>query len=442
MSILNQIGTGLRSKVGQFVQNRDGNVGLLFGLSLLPMVAASGAAIDYSRASDSRTQLANALDSTVLAVAKQSPLLTDSELKVEAAKHFQAVLTNRHDLAVLPLTVSRNGRTIAVSTSGTLKTSFMQVFGHRTLEVAARAEASLSQRKVELALALDNTGSMRDLGKMDKLKEATLNLIDTAAKVSGGSGMVKVSLVPYTTQVRVDPFSVGMPSWLVFQRDTADRAFDDIRLRMVSKSDWKGCMTDRGPGFDTNDRRADIARPDSLYAAIACDRNLAMIQPLTDNWSALRNTVNSMVADGCTNVTIGARYGLAALSPSGNGPVGGAVPLGTADVDKYLVILTDGLNTQNRFTNACGTSGNPLLIDDKTKAVCDEIKTKPMRRDARGNIVPAINVITVRVMEGNVSLLKGCATKPSDYKEVKNASEINAVFQDIIREILSLRLSA
>jgi Flp pilus assembly protein TadG len=84
MTILRQIGTILRHKTGQFVQNRDGNVAMLFGLALLPIMATTGAAIDYSRASDARTQLQNAIDSTALAVAKTSPLLTDAQLRIEA----------------------------------------------------------------------------------------------------------------------------------------------------------------------------------------------------------------------------------------------------------------------------------------------------------------------------------------------------------------------
>ena len=67
MTILNQIGTNLSRGFDRFVRNRDGNVSLMFGLALMPVLIGSGAAIDYSRASDARAKLSNAVDSTAAA---------------------------------------------------------------------------------------------------------------------------------------------------------------------------------------------------------------------------------------------------------------------------------------------------------------------------------------------------------------------------------------
>jgi hypothetical protein len=200
--------------------------------------------------------------------------------------------------------------------------------------VASRAEAAIGQRKVELALVLDNTGSMGRLSKMDELKKATKNLIDAAeAAAPTGSGMIRIALVPFDTEVNVDPVVYRNQSWLAFRENAADRAFDDIRPRMAAKASWSGCITDRGPGFDASDKRVDMTRPESFHPAVACGSGtLARLQPLTDNWNTLRTAAASMRPSGCTNITIGARFGMAALSPSD--PIGGGVPYGTADVDK------------------------------------------------------------------------------------------------------------
>jgi Putative Flp pilus-assembly TadE/G-like len=442
MTILHQIRTGLRRKAGQFRHNQDGNVALLFGLTLLPIMAATGAAIDYSRASDARAQIQNAIDSTVLAVAKSSPMLSDAQLRTEAERHFAAVLRQRHDLAVLPITVSRTEKAVVVAAGGILPTSFMKLFGVDTVPVGSRAEAAIGQRKVELALVLDNTGSMGRLSKMDELKKATKNLIDAAeAAAPTGSGMIKIALVPFDTEVNVNPALYRNQSWLAFQENATDRVFDDIRPRIAVKAAWTGCITDRGPGFDANDRRVDMTRPESFHPAVTCTSgSLARLQPLTDNWNALRTAAASMRPSGCTNITIGARFGMAALSPSD--PIGGGVPFGTADVDKYMIVLTDGDNTQNRFVNGCTSGGNTADIDLKTKAMCDDIKAKSSRRDARGVPIPDVKIFTIRVMEGNRALLTNCATNASMYKEVNTASEIDAVFKNILREITRLRLTA
>ncbi len=51
-----------------------------------------------------------------------------------------------------------------VAASGIMPTTFMRMFGYSQLEVGTRVEAGFGDRKVELVLALDNTGSMNDTG--------------------------------------------------------------------------------------------------------------------------------------------------------------------------------------------------------------------------------------------------------------------------------------
>ncbi len=92
---------------------------------------------------------------------------------------------------------------------------------------------------------------------------------------------------------------------------------------------------------------------------------------------------------GMTNVTIGMMWGWHSLTPSE--PFTQA-QVDRPDVEKVLILLTDGLNTANRFTT------NPTQIDNRTAAVCDNIK--------KANI----KLSTVRVIEGNLSLLQSCAT--------------------------------
>ncbi len=441
MSILRTFGTNLYGKATCLVRKQDGNVALLFGLALMPMMAVTGVAIDYSRASDARTSLQLAIDSTVLAVAKRAPLLSDAQLRTEAETHFRAVLRERHDLATLPITVTRKDKKVQVAAAGVLPTSFMKLFGVARMDVGSAAEASVGQRKVELALVLDNTGSMGRLSKMDELKKATRNLINVAeAAAPAGSGMIRIALVPFDTEVNVDPNAYRYQSWLAFKEDAGHSSFNDIRSRMATKATWGGCLTDRGIGFEANDKRVDMTRPESFHPAVNCSSgSLARMQPLTDNWNALRTAADSMKPSGCTNITIGARYGIAALSPSE--PIGGGVAFGASDVDKYMVILTDGDNTRNRFLNGCGGPDGTAGIDTSTKAMCDDIKRKSSRKDAYGKPIADVKVFTVRVMEGNAALLRNCATDATMYKEVSDASQIDAVFKDIIREITALRLT-
>jgi Mg-chelatase subunit ChlD len=456
MTLSSQLDTTLPRRatdlVTRFARNRDGTTAVLFGLMLMPVMVAVGAAVDYSRASDARTQIAAALDSTALAMARRAATLTDAQLQSEGEKHFKAVLNGRSNLALAPISVTRNGKSVRVAASGTLSTSMMGLVGISAMPIGTSAEARFDQRRVEIALVLDNTGSMGWNGKMDELKKATTNLINQAEKaIPAGSDQIKISIVPFETQVRLDANAGGFRGNYTFFRakddmpDATKPGLADLNhnngwQRLVTRNAWTGCLSDRANPFDTNDSTPTPANLGTFHPFVSCNTgDMARILPLTNNWTQLRATVNAMKPGGCTNVTIGAHWGLNVLSP--NGPVGAGAPFGAPDVDKYMILLTDGWNTQNRTTKGSCTDANAPAMDPKTKAMCNTIKGKATGIDKDGKPIPAVKVFTVRVIEGSAQLLRDCATTPAMYKEVQQANEIDAVFKDILREILRLRLT-
>ena len=52
-----------------------------------------------------------------------------------------------------------------------------------------------------------------------------------------------------------------------------------------------------------------------------------------------------------------------------------------------------------------------------------------------------IKIYAVRVIDGNASLLQQCASNPSMYYDVQNASELNTVFSAIAQNLANLRLA-
>jgi Mg-chelatase subunit ChlD len=141
--------------------------------------------------------------------------------------------------------------------------------------------------------------------------------------------------------------------------------------------------------------------------------------PLSSDWSALHSKVDAMTPTGNTNVTIGLAHAWQTLAP--NAPWN--APTTAPDLDKVIVLLTDGENTQNRWSTSASS------IDSRTSKVCDNIKAAN------------IKVYTVRVIDGDVTLLKGCATKTDMYYDVSQASQLNAVFSSIAQNLANLRIS-
>jgi hypothetical protein len=246
---------------------------------------------------------------------------------------------------------------------------------------------------------------------MTELKKAVRDLLATLERVSPDRDAIKVSIVPFDTQVNLG-------------EDNRDAAFLDFnadvaRSLRVARRDWRGCITDRDMPYDTNDT-GPVAGV--LYPAVACGTgSLTQLRPLTSNFDDLRKTVGDMTPSGNTNITIGVAWGLASLSPTA--PLDQAVAFGTPLVQKIMVVLTDGDNTQNRW------SSTQSVIDARTDKVCTNAKTDN------------IKIYTIRVIDGNASLLQSCASKPEMYYEVAQASQLNSVFTAIAQNLANLRIA-
>lgn len=57
--------------VRRFAHSTNGNIGMVFGLSLIAVLAAAGGGIDFARAQYAKNRMAGALDAAALAVGGQ-----------------------------------------------------------------------------------------------------------------------------------------------------------------------------------------------------------------------------------------------------------------------------------------------------------------------------------------------------------------------------------
>ena len=425
-----------------FKSDVRGTTAALFGLTVLPVMVLVGAAVDYSRASAAHARMQSALDAAALALSRGGGHLADSELQARAQSVFTSVFGTDPSVTAAPLAVTREGKSIRVEATGTVRTAFMQIAGFNEMAIGGTAVAA--RKKIELALVLDNTGSMASKNKLEELKRASKDLVDKleiAARQAGDRELVKISIVPFNSKVNV---GVGhKDAWWITYKDHANPA-----LRM-SKKDWQGCVTDREEmqDLDTRDDRRIAGDPSTLHLATVCGeyfgqrlerQELAQIRALTNDFDSLRDTIKSMKADGCTNITIGAAWGLDTLSD--NSPFTGAAAYGTPDVDKFMILLTDGKNTRSRdYRNSDCSEGDHISarIDPRTRKACDNIK-------AAGGARP-IRLYTIRVVDGSAALLSDCASKDEKgnplYYDVGDAAGLQGVFQEIVNEILATRLS-
>ena len=311
-----------------------------------------------------------------------------------------------------------------LTSTGTIDTTFTGIW-QPSITIGAKSQALWGMKKLELALALDNTGSMSSSSKMSNLKTAAKNLLSTLKTAAKKDGDVKVSIIPFDTTVNLGTSYKDNP-W--FDIDSIDCNGWKSGTGCTSsnwKNYWEGCVRDRTYPYDAQDNAPNTSVAATLFPVYDCG-SLTTLLPLTTNWTALNSKIDAMSPNGNTNSTIGLVWAWHSLTPGA--PLSEAAAPAT-DLDKVIIILTDGQNTEawknSNNTKVTGSS----TIDARTRLVCDNIKAAN------------IKIYAIRVINGNASLLQQCATNPTMYYDVQNASQLNSVFGAIAQNLANLRLA-
>ncbi len=460
----------LRAFLNRFRVSKAGNVAMIYALALLPTIAAVGSAVDLTRAMVVKMRLGEALDAAGLAVGGTIGM-TEAEMTAKAQKFFYANYPDEELGTVTSLNVSAGGYNdslVTVAGTARVDTAFMGLFGIFYLDVSVNVEVTRESKGLEIALVLDNTGSMAQNGKIQALKTATNELIGILFGDQTTPSHLKMSLVPFSQTVKVDTATFLNNGWMDIngQSSTAKLNFDNNKYAFavwatMSNKSWGGCLEARPNGLEVTDDAPDAALPDtrwvpyfepdgpdaSAYSGYTTyitdgvnsnqdtrlrrsakyvnqnktnpntDCNLQKILPLTNNKLTLQGYVNGMIATGNTHVAIGAGWGWRTLSPTP--PYTEGSQYGDNDWTKAMVLLTDGLNTtpsNNTWHKSSYTAYNFLVRNQlgTTNAAASELEQDARTATVCSNIKTAGIRIYSILLEENASraknLMESCAS--------------------------------
>ncbi|MBI1392276.1 MAG: hypothetical protein GC152_05975 [Alphaproteobacteria bacterium] len=207
----------------RFGSSERGNIAMLFALMLVPIMAFTGGAIDYTRYNSVRANLIESLDAAGLAIAQidaiNGPDIRNlsGEAREEYLKNYgQAVFFENfkyeglvNDLQVdfemdnLTVTPEATGkiRTLILSTLGPL----MNMSTNSFAELNMSSDTEITRAAVgntEVSLVLDITGSMSGT-RIDDLKAAADEFVDVLVRDDQSEYYSKVAIIPYSMAVNV-----------------------------------------------------------------------------------------------------------------------------------------------------------------------------------------------------------------------------------------------
>lgn len=420
----------------RFFKNCQGGVAPMLALSLIPMVGMVGAAVDYSRANSARTAFQSAVDSAALMLSKNAATQSAGDLQTSATNFVKAMFTRPEvsNIAVTATYTSNNGSTVLLNGTAVVNTNFLGMLGYTKIDLKANSTVTWGNTRLRVALVLDNTGSMSSSSKMTALKTATQNLLTQLKKAAVTDGDVYVSIIPFSKDVNVGAsnYDQSWIRWDLWEAENGKCSNNNYSTQSSCQNHnktwtpdnhntWNGCVTDRDQNFDTTNT-APVSGA-NLYPAEQYSSCPTPVMGLSYDWSALSSKVDAMQPNGNTNQGIGLQMGWQTLTAS---PFTIPAKDSNYTYQDVIILLTDGLNTENRWYT------NQSSIDNRQQKTCDNIKAA------------GITLYTVQVNTGNDStstLLKNCASSTSKFFLLTSANQIVTTFNQIGTALSNLRVT-
>lgn len=417
-----------KSHTARFARDESGGIAMIFGLMILVISVFAGAGLDFSRSVAARAKLSSALDAAILTAARglSQGALDEKTVEEELRRMFAANVAGSFLQEIKPkianFKVNMDDSTIKASAAGSVPAALVQLAGIETIDVGVSSSATFNQDRVEIAMMLDVTGSMRGK-KIESLKNAANLAVKTILPTGrqADPDKVRIALVPYSRGVNAGKH--------------ARQATANVSRKCATERSGKYAFTNDSP------RKAAIGTGSSNCPSAA-------IMPLESNPKLLKKRIDSFRVGGYTSGNVGIAWTWYTLSQQWNGvwPTGSdAKSSGSANVHKYAILMTDGeFNTvYNKNKSGKYVELNPdnpksdkseKLSNKRAVALC-----KAMKKDK-------IVIFTIAFDLKKASAIKTLKACKSDvgYQTYYNAAsekELNAAYLEIAGLIQNLWLS-
>lgn len=391
----------LRCGLDRFRRAEDGSM-TIFGVYLtILIIMLGGIAVDVMRNEQVRTAVQNVEDTAVLAATNLNQSL-DAEAVV---KDYFAKAGMSDYLQSVKVTSSANYKKVQAIATTDIPTYFMKLEGINTLSTTNASTALESIGDVEVALALDNSGSMNEQAvsgstescttrtrrgvqyqscktvytyttKIAALITAANQFVDTMfSQVEAGA--LTMSILPYDSHLDIGPELLSDLN-VTASNDTGSEVrycVENSSLDFTTPAIDPTASLVRVPYYDprysnslgstTPDCNSDASRHSVVYSNDA---------------TTLKNLIDSFSASGNTSIDTGVKWAAATLDPAFQPIVNDMISKGTLDSSyagrpapysdrthmKVLIVMSDGENTTRYDLATAYRSGNaPVWYNSK-----------------------------------------------------------------------------
>ena len=190
-----------------------GQVAIIFALSIIPIFAVAGFAIDFQNTVKKKQKVQVIIDSAVLAAARVKQTgATDGEVRTALSAFLDAQLApmgGGMDCDAPSVAVGTAAERITASISCRQATSLTRVVGQEQMNFNVSAVAEYGIDKIDVAFMFDVSGSMNSSRRLTNLKSAAVEAIDILLPPDANPQLIentRLAMVTYNTMVNAGPF--------------------------------------------------------------------------------------------------------------------------------------------------------------------------------------------------------------------------------------------
>lgn len=422
----------LKSTAARFSRDNSGQFGLLFALTSSLLLVSVGLSVDYARIISAKSQLTAALDAAVLSTARditRGKVDKDGATKIVKAfleANLDGKRLNDTNVQLTDVTINPVTNELSASARTNVEMMFPVMNIKKIQPVDVEISALYSERKVEVSMVLDVTGSMSG-SKINELKVAAKSAVK--AFLENGSDNTRVAITPYAFGVNAG----SLKSQVVGEDGKPAR---------------DSCSSERRGPMMFSDESPDAAKVTRANAITSCPS--VPVQPLTRDSRLLNSMINNLTPSGATAGQIGLQWGWYMVSPSWKSVLPTAsmpVDYGAPESEKYIILMTDGLfnSDASGLTNA-QISSFPGVSERSGRlamSYCGAIKDKKVKVYTIGF---KLDEAGTRAQQAEaIRMLTDCASTPlgseKTFYNANNGAELKKAFDDIASRIQSLRLT-
>ncbi len=442
----------MRDFAGAFRRDDSAAAAIQFALMALPLSVAVFGMVDVSRASAAKGHLQDALDAAALAAARSTATTDEGLQTVGEGVLVVDLVGSRATLKSSSFKLADNA--VVASATAKMTPVIAGLWLDGDMEIGAETEVVRASKNIEVALALDITGSMSG-SKISDLRAAAKELVGMIIQSQQTPFYSKVALVPYSMGVNVGSYAAavrGTPAGGTCTTPGCEKFTFTTAAGGTSTRTISTCVSERtGPEAYT-DAAPSTAFVGRNYAGSGNPCPAASIMPLSSDETALKARIDTLQASGSTAGQIGLAWGWYMVSPSFGylwpSDDSRPAPYGGDDLLKVVVLMTDGeFNTtyckgviSKDATSGSGSSSDKINCNAtngnayaQAEALCDAMK-------AQGVVIYTVGF----ALSGNSAaenIMEECATDADHMFLPDSGADLKVAFRAIGQDINALRLS-